>query len=127
MARQSGLRVTSAAKAEARPPSPLMIPAVSSARSTWASTQRTDAPSRAKRMAAALPLPRPGPRDPAPATIATLPVRRPLTAQFLKALSMCTSTRYGPPEASPRFTAAPISTPFSTSSPGTPSALAMPT
>jgi hypothetical protein len=88
MARQSAARVTSAAKAEARPPSPAMVLTVSSARSICASTQSTAAPSRAKRMAAALPLPRPGPREPDPATMATLPARRPLTAQFLKLPSM---------------------------------------
>src|SRR5881409_2475670 len=77
---QSAARVTSAAKAVASPPSPRMIPTVSSARSLNWSTHRTRAPSRAKRMAAALPLPRPGPRDPAPVTIAILPVSRSLMA-----------------------------------------------
>src|SRR5262245_64825476 len=58
-----------------------MSPAVSSARSfTW-STQRTRAPSRAKRIAAALPFPRPGPREPAPVTIAILPSSRVLIAR----------------------------------------------
>src|SRR5216117_2831560 len=77
---QSAARVTSAAKAVASPPSLRMIPTVSSARSLSWSTHRTRAPSRAKRMAAALPLPRPGPRDPAPVTIAILPVSRSLIA-----------------------------------------------
>src|SRR5438876_4451157 len=79
---QSAARVTSAAKAVASPPSSRMIPTVSSARSLSWSTHRTRAPSRAKRMAAALPLPRPGPRDPAPVTIAILPVSRSLMASL---------------------------------------------
>src|SRR5206468_1763301 len=79
---QSAARVTSAAKAVASPPSLRMIPTVSSARSLSWSTHRTRAPSRAKRMAAALPLPRPGPRDPAPVTIAILPVSRSLMASL---------------------------------------------
>ena len=48
----------------------------SSARARAWSTHRTRAPSRAKRIAAALPFPRPGPREPAPVTIATLPRSR---------------------------------------------------
>src|SRR5262245_28604131 len=81
MARHSPARVTSAAGATASPPSARMSPAVCSARSfTW-STQRTRAPSRAKRIAAALPFPRPGPREPAPVTIAILPSSRLLIAR----------------------------------------------
>src|SRR2546425_6700416 len=53
-----------------------MSPTVSSARSFCASTQSTRAPSRAMRIAAALPLPTPGPRAPAPVTIAILPASR---------------------------------------------------
>src|SRR5688572_7523599 len=77
IARQSAARVTSAAKACAIPPSPEIAFTVSSARSGCASTQSTFAPSRAKRIDAALPLPMPGPREPAPVTIATLSFRRP--------------------------------------------------
>src|SRR3989454_1317167 len=78
IAAHSAARVTSAAWASASPPSARISPALSSARSfTW-STQRTRAPSRAKRIAAALPFPRPGPREPAPVTIAILPPSRPL-------------------------------------------------
>src|SRR5262245_7106693 len=84
IASQSALRVTSAAKIAASPPSCVICLAVSSARSSCASTQRTAAPSRAKRMAAALPLPSPGPREPAPATMATLPARRSLIASVLE-------------------------------------------
>src|SRR5262245_13153531 len=40
------------------------------------STQTTFAPSRAKATAVAFPLPQPGPLEPAPSTIATLPIRR---------------------------------------------------
>src|SRR6266850_2161054 len=60
IASQSVLRVTSAAKATASPCSARMRPTVSSARSFCASTQSTRAPSRAMRIAAALPLPTPG-------------------------------------------------------------------
>src|SRR5438445_517246 len=49
---------------------------VSSALDFCASTQSTRAPSRAMRIAAALPLPTPGPREPAPVTIAILPASR---------------------------------------------------
>src|SRR5256712_9152868 len=83
IAAHSAARVTSAAWAIASPPSARIRPALSSARSfTW-STQRTRAPSRAKRIAVALPLPRPGPREPAPVTIATLPLRRPGISRVL--------------------------------------------
>src|SRR5262249_42981152 len=68
--------VTSARCATALPPSAFMIPAVSSAAAEFKSTQNTLAPSRAKRTAVALPLPQPGPIDPAPTTIATLPLSR---------------------------------------------------
>src|SRR2546425_1604276 len=76
IASQSALWVTSAAKASAWPFSARMSPTVSSARSFCASTQSTRAPSRAMRIAAALPLPTPGPRAPAPVTIAILPASR---------------------------------------------------
>src|SRR5947208_14984952 len=76
IASQSALWVTSAAKASAWPFSARMSPTVSSARSFCASTQSTRAPSRAMRIAAALPLPTPGPREPAPVTIAILPASR---------------------------------------------------
>src|ERR1700760_3558247 len=49
---------------------------VSSAAAALRSTQNTCAPSRAKVTAVALPLPQPGPIDPAPTTIATLPLSR---------------------------------------------------
>src|SRR5262249_43553409 len=57
-------------------PSPLMMAAVSSAAARFTSAQNTLAPSRAKVTAVALPLPQPGPIDPAPATSATLFLRR---------------------------------------------------
>ena len=73
MRSQSSRLVMSPWKTDASPPSDLMISSVSSARdSTW-STSRTLAPSRAIRIAAALPLPIPSPLDPAPVMIATLP------------------------------------------------------
>ena len=58
---------------EASPPSDWMMSSVSLARSSTWSTSSTLAPSRAMRMAAALPLPMPSPLDPAPVMIATLP------------------------------------------------------
>ena len=65
--------VTSASNTLAVPPSSLIIPRVSSARSATESASKTLAPSRANRTEVALPLPMPGPLDPAPATIAALP------------------------------------------------------
>ncbi len=53
-----------------------MIPAVSSAAAPSRSTQNTCAPWRAKVTAVALPLPQPGPIEPAPTTIAVLPLSR---------------------------------------------------
>src|SRR5271155_3911583 len=67
----------SALKAMALPPSPVMIAAVSAAAGPLRSTQNTCAPSRANVTAVALPLPQPGPLEPAPTTIAVLPERRP--------------------------------------------------
>src|SRR5262245_41762964 len=58
------------------PPSCAMMPAVSCAAARLRSTQKTCAPSRANTTAVALPLPQPGPIDPAPMTSATLPFRR---------------------------------------------------
>src|SRR5438046_785081 len=53
-----------------------MISTVSPAAAALRSTQSTCAPSRAKVTAVALPLPQPGPIDPAPTTIAVLPLSR---------------------------------------------------
>src|SRR5206468_11299426 len=53
-----------------------MMPAVSSAAAGLRSTQNTCAPSRAKQTAVALPFPHPGPIEPAPTTIAVLPLSR---------------------------------------------------
>src|SRR3989449_964372 len=92
IAAHSAARVTSAAWAIASPPSARISRALSSARSfTW-SAQRTLAPSRAKRMAVALPFPRPGPREPAPVTIAILPASRPLMSRRLLPLRGCAAT-----------------------------------
>ena len=60
----------------ALPPSDRMMAAVSSAAAPLRSTQSTCAPSRAKVTAVALPLPQPGPIEPAPTTIAVLPLSR---------------------------------------------------
>src|SRR6266851_1518581 len=73
----SGDCETSARQAAQAPPSPSMIVLVSATASSLTSTRKTLAPSRAKRAAVALPLPQPGPLDPAPVTSATFPARRP--------------------------------------------------
>src|SRR6185295_6466082 len=72
----SSFFVTSATNGSARPPSEVMIFAVSSAAEWLMSTQNTLAPSRANATAVALPLPQPGPIEPAPTTTATLSFRR---------------------------------------------------
>src|SRR5882724_900131 len=76
MASTSAPRETSAVNAVALPPSPVTIFTVSSAAAALRSTQNTCAPSRAKVTAVALPLPQPGPIEPAPTTIAVLPLSR---------------------------------------------------
>src|SRR5271165_3388968 len=67
-----------------------MIFTVSSAADALRSTQNTEAPSRAKVTAVALPLPQPGPIEPAPTTIATLPLSRSI-AVSLKCLLLRTA------------------------------------
>src|SRR5436305_3740969 len=59
-----------------------MISTVSCAASRLRSTQNTCAPSRAKVTAVALPLPQPGPIEPAPTTIAVLPLSRGIEVSF---------------------------------------------
>src|SRR5262245_903763 len=59
-----------------------MMPTVSSAAAGLRSTQNTCAPSRAKVTAVALPLPQPGPMEPAPTTIATLPLSRSIASSL---------------------------------------------
>src|ERR1700712_3699572 len=76
IASTSAARETSAVKATALPPSPVMIFTVSSAAAALRSTQKSCAPWRAKVTAVALPLPQPGPIEPAPTTIAVLPLSR---------------------------------------------------
>src|SRR6266478_3716246 len=76
MASTSPALLTSAVNASAVPPSDRMMAAVSSAAAPLRSTQSTCAPSRAKVTAVALPLPQPGPIEPAPTTIAVLPLSR---------------------------------------------------
>src|SRR5580698_3633625 len=76
MASTSPARDASAVNAAALPPSDVMISTVSCAALPLRSTQNTCAPSRAKVTAVALPLPQPGPIDPAPTTIAVLPLSR---------------------------------------------------
>ena len=74
--------LTSAAKVSAVPPSPAIMPAVSAAASGFISTASTFAPARAYSTAAALPLPQPGPIDPAPTTMTTRSCKFPLMAWF---------------------------------------------
>src|SRR5258706_2858523 len=76
IASTSAARETSAVNAVALPPSEAMIFAVSSAAAPLRSTQNTCAPSRAKVTAVALPLPQPGPIEPAPTTSAVFPLSR---------------------------------------------------
>src|SRR3954454_17284798 len=76
IASTSSLLVTSARNGSARPPSPEMMLAVSSAAARLTSTQKIRAPSRAQATAVALPLPHPGPIEPAPTINATLSLRR---------------------------------------------------
>src|ERR1700681_1843646 len=76
MASTSPAREASAVNARALPPSEAMMFAVSSAAARLRSTQNTCAPSRANVTAVALPLPQPGPIEPAPTTSAVLPLSR---------------------------------------------------
>src|ERR1043165_1372953 len=76
IASTSSFLVTSARNGSARPPSPEMMFAVSSAAARLISTQNTLAPSRAQATALALPLPQPGPIEPAPTINAALSFRR---------------------------------------------------
>ena len=78
MASTSRARLTSAVKVSAVPPSRATIAAVSPAAAASMSTASTRAPSRANSTAAALPLPHPGPTDPAPTTMATRSCSLPL-------------------------------------------------
>ena len=71
----SSLR-TSAANAEAIPPSASISASVSLARSIFISPRTTFAPSRANNVAVAFPLPIPSLLEPAPVTIATFPSSR---------------------------------------------------
>ena len=86
------LRPTAGTRPLASPPSPLICCASFSARSASRFTSTTFAPSRAKVTAVALPLPQPGPIEPAPTTIAVLPLSR--SIDFLLPLgSRCVAAR----------------------------------
>src|SRR3954469_4489398 len=87
IASTSAARETSAVNAAALPPSDLMMLTVSSAAAPLRSTQNTCAPSRAKVTAVALPLPQPGPIEPAPTTTAVLPLRRFIAFSLLLSLA----------------------------------------
>src|SRR5262245_27277562 len=83
MASTSSFLVTSARNGSAKPPSREMMFAGSSAAARLTSTQNTFAPSRAHATAVALPLPQPGPIEPAPTINATLSFRRLATGLLL--------------------------------------------
>src|SRR6516165_3346699 len=74
----SALLEASHSNACASPPSLAISPTVSSAAARLRSTQNTLAPSRANVTAVHLPLPQPGPLEPAPTTIATLSFNLPV-------------------------------------------------
>src|ERR1700757_687153 len=95
MAETSSARDTSAETASHIPPSPSMIRLVSSAASRLISTARTLAPSLAKSTAVALPLPQPGPLDPAPETSATLSLSR--SPMLSSSVGQESLARYEPP------------------------------
>src|ERR1700716_1799328 len=89
MASTSPALLTSAVNATAVPPSDRMMAAVSSAAVPLRSTQSTCAPSRANVTAAALPLPQPGPIEPAPTTIAILPLSRSIDFSLFSVVEAC--------------------------------------
>src|SRR5258708_24784674 len=91
MASTSPARETSAVNALALPPSDVMIFTVSSAAAALRSTQNTCAPSRANVTAVALPLPQPGPIEPAPTTIAVLPLSRSIDFSFFSVVEIICS------------------------------------
>src|SRR4051812_27217636 len=87
-------RDTSAVKAAAFPPSPEMILTFSPAAAPLRSTQNTCAPSRANVTAVALPLPQPGPIEPAPTTIAVLPLSRGIEISCYELVGDSTNCRH---------------------------------
>src|SRR5882672_1776308 len=89
----------SAVNAVAAPPSEVMISTVCCAAAWLRSTQNTCAPSRAKVTAVALPLPQPGPIEPAPTTIAVLPLSR--SIDFLLPVSFSFSCSPGEAKRNP--------------------------
>src|ERR1700761_5206030 len=72
-----------------------MIFTVSPAAAPLRATQNTCAPSRAKVTAVALPLPQPGPIEPAPTTIAVLPLSRSIDVSLVLLSLCCRPARYG--------------------------------
>src|SRR6202022_4377104 len=71
------------------PPSDVMTSTVSLAAVLLRSTQNTCAPSRANVTAVALPLPQPGPIEPAPTTIAILPLSRCIDFSLFNVVEAC--------------------------------------
>src|SRR3984957_17724116 len=88
MASTSPARDASAVNAAALPPSAAMMRTVSSAAAALRSTQNTRAPSRANVTAVALPLPQPGPIEPAPTTSAVFPLSRSIDFSPFSPLSL---------------------------------------
>src|ERR1700719_3991779 len=95
MASTSLARETSAVKAAALPPSDAMMSTVSCAALPLRSTQNTCAPWRAKVTAVALPLPQPGPIEPAPTTTAVLPLSRCIDFSLVSLLFFARAHRGG--------------------------------
>src|SRR6202051_3470569 len=95
MASTSPALLTSAVNATAGPPSDRMMAAVSAAAAPLRSTQNTCAPSRAKVTAVALPLPQPGPIEPAPTTTAVLPLSRCIDFSLVNLLFFACAHRGG--------------------------------
>ena len=87
--------LASKATATSLPTSFSIRPTVSSAAARFRSTQNTFAPSRAKVIAVHLPLPQPGPLDPAPTTIATLSFSLPDMPLRSRAISFSSSANDG--------------------------------
>ena len=88
--------LTSQATASQTPPSPSMMRLVSRAAASLRSAAKTLAPSRAKSTAVALPLPQPGPIEPAPVTSATLSLSRAAMAKSPLASALHAGKTLGP-------------------------------
>src|ERR1700686_4378083 len=95
MASTSPALAASAVNPVAAPPSGVMISTGSRPAAWLRSTQNPCAPSRAKVTAVALPLPQPGPIEPAPTTIAVLPLSRCIDFSLICLLPLARPHRRG--------------------------------